>query len=301
MNAKLLFVHAFSPPHAGTGQGVGVIDLPIAREKATGIPFLPGTTLKGVFRDAATPDSDTAVAKELRKHVFGPDPKTDDPSEHAGSVTFTDARLLLMPIRSLRGVFAWATSPLLLRRLARDAEGNADLPQNIPVPSKDDVCFTSEQNSPLKVDSVNQIILEDLPLHPSADNDAKLWAGWIGGKLFPSQSKPDVEARKDFAERFCVISDDAMSFLLETATEITARIRIEDEKKTVAEGQLWYEEALPTETVLVSRVVWASVKADEKTVFNEVRKIAAKTLQFGGKATVGRGLCRAIPAWEEMP
>ena len=35
MNARLLFVHALSPLHAGTGQGIGAIDLPIAREKAT--------------------------------------------------------------------------------------------------------------------------------------------------------------------------------------------------------------------------------------------------------------------------
>ena len=51
MNAQLLFTHALSPLHAGTGQGIGVIDLPIAREKATGIPYLPGSSLKGTLRD----------------------------------------------------------------------------------------------------------------------------------------------------------------------------------------------------------------------------------------------------------
>ena len=46
MLTKLLFIHALSPLHAGTGQGVGIIDQPIAREKATGIPFLPGSSSK---------------------------------------------------------------------------------------------------------------------------------------------------------------------------------------------------------------------------------------------------------------
>lgn len=290
MKTKLLFIQALSPLHAGTGQGVGVIDLPIAREKATGIPFLPGTTLKGVFRDGCN-DADVC------KRIFGPDSQKDEPSEHAGSVTFTDARLLLMPIRSLRGVFAWTTSPLMLRRLTRDAEGYADLPKNIPAVAEED-CFTSDAESPLKmrINNEEKVVLEDLPLKQAGNADVKAWAGWIGKHLFPN----DAEALKDFKARFCMISDDAMSFLLETATEITARIRIEDSKKTVAEGQLWYEEALPTETVLVSQVVAANVKADEKTVFNEVRKIAGKTLQFGGKATVGRGLCKATAAWEEM-
>lgn len=107
MDAKLLLVQAISPLHAGTGQGVGVIDLPIAREKATQIPFLPGSTIKGVFRDACNDNG-------LRTKVFGPD--TNNADLHAGAVTFTDARLLLLPVRSLRGVFAWVTSPLLLRR-----------------------------------------------------------------------------------------------------------------------------------------------------------------------------------------
>ena len=32
------FIHALSPLHPGVGQGVGGVDLPVAREKATGIP-----------------------------------------------------------------------------------------------------------------------------------------------------------------------------------------------------------------------------------------------------------------------
>ena len=51
MEALLLFVHALSPLHVGIGQGVGLIDLPIAREKATGLPILPGSSLKGALRD----------------------------------------------------------------------------------------------------------------------------------------------------------------------------------------------------------------------------------------------------------
>ena len=49
----LSFVHALSPLHAGTGQGAGILDLPIAREKATGLPFLPGSSLKGTLEHAA--------------------------------------------------------------------------------------------------------------------------------------------------------------------------------------------------------------------------------------------------------
>src|SRR5216684_3419020 len=115
MNARLLFVHALSPLHAGTGQGVGVIDLPIAREKSTGIPFLPGSSLKGALRARCS-------GKECVQ-VFGPDTvDVASDSNHASSAQFSDQRLLLLPIRSLAGTFAWVTSPYVLYRLVRDME-----------------------------------------------------------------------------------------------------------------------------------------------------------------------------------
>src|SRR5579864_5764877 len=100
MNARLTFVHALSPLHAGTGQGVGVIDLPIAREKATGLPFLPGSSLKGALR--ARCDSKECVL------VFGTaTSEIDQDDNQPGLAQFSDQRLLLLPIRSLMGTFAW--------------------------------------------------------------------------------------------------------------------------------------------------------------------------------------------------
>jgi len=282
METKLLFVQAISPLHAGTGQGVGVIDLPIAREKATQIPFLPGSTLKGVYRDACEDEA-------LRVNIFGPD--TGNAELHASAVMFTDARLLLLPVRSLHGVFAWVTSPLLLRRLVRDTkdvQGLSPLPANIPEPIDENTCLVSETNSelPMNVGDGQKVILEDLPLSFHRSSDVAAWATWLTNLL----------SLDDLQDRMCVVSDDTLSFLLETATEITARIRIDDEKKTVVQGQLWYEEALPTETVLVSMVVAANVKSDPAEIFNTVKMLSEKTLQFGGKATVGRGLCKTTLA-----
>lgn len=276
METKLLFVHAFTPLHAGTGQGVGVIDLPIAREKATQIPYLPGSSLKGVFRDAC----DDA---NLRVRVYGPD--TGNAELHAGAVTFTDARLLLLPIRSLRGVFAWVTSPLLLQRLVRDAKdvkGLPAMPATIPSPTEENCLVGSDAVLAMNTGSGRKIILEDLPLGFSVSPEAAQWETWLSERL----------GLGNLNSRLCIVSDDVLGFLLETATEVSARIRIDDDKKTVADGQLWYEEALPTETVLVSQVVATNVKSNPQEVFSTLAAASAKTLQFGGKATVGRGLCK---------
>ncbi|MEW6405861.1 MAG: type III-B CRISPR module RAMP protein Cmr4 [Chloroflexota bacterium] len=278
MEAKLLFTHALSPLHAGTGQGVGVIDLPIAREKATNLPYLPGSSLKGVLRDAC-PESD-------REKIFGPE--TTNAADYAGSVQFTDQRLLLMPIRSLTGTFAWVTSPLVLRRFLRDAgmaKTNPFAAVTVPQSPADDHCLVSAASKITGTDG--KVTLEDLPLKADSNTDLGTWADELGRILFPD----DKNWQEILEGRLCLVSDDTLAFLLETATEVVARIALEDETKTVKRGALWYEESLPAESVLSGLVIAAEVKAKPESVFNAISTIVARPLQFGGDATVGRGLC----------
>ena len=141
----------------------------------------------------------------------------------------------------------------------------------------------------MSVGAGQKVILEDLPLDFTPSAEVTTWAKWLGQALF----QQDADWNEHLRERLCVVHDNVLSFLLETATEITARIQLEDQKKTVKQGALWYEEALPAETVLAGLVVAASVKATPDEVFQAVTPLTAKTLQFGGNATVGRGLCKA--------
>lgn len=283
MTTQLLYTHALSPLHAGTGQGIGVIDLPIAREKATGLPFLPGSSVKGSLRDIC-PDN-------LRVRLFGPDKKNAD--LHAGSVQFSDQRLLLLPVRSLSGAFAWVTSPYILHRFVRDARDvNAtNLVKGVPNPVSDNniqECFVIEGNK-LEMDA--KVYLEDLDLNVSSDKTkAAEWATVFAGEIFKDEWK------QFFKERFCIVPDNVLNFLLDTATEITARIRIDQNSKTAEEGQLWYEEALPCETVLfglVLAVKIGKVNLEPNEALRSVNDdLLQRPIQFGGKATVGRGLCR---------
>lgn len=311
MNTKLLFVHALTPLHAGTGQGVGAIDLPVAREKATGLPYLPGSSLKGTLRDHCP-----AAARE---NVFGPERIAGDEDAYASSVQCSDQRLLLLPVRSVKGTFAWVTSPYILRRLKRDvlaaALPNPELPATIPNSVVDGDqnnevahCAASQPGN-LTVslgNGRNAVVLEDLDLSPKAQNDADTtaaldWARWIGNRIFPPPTQPNApnEWQAELLKRFCVVPDDVLSFLLNTATEVAARIKLDDDAKTVVKGQLWYEEALPTETILYGLVTATETKTRQGQVrstiantFNVVASLTDKAMQFGGKATAGRGVCQ---------
>lgn len=273
MNTHILFLHALSPLHPGTGQGVGSIDLPIARERSTGIPYLPGSSIKGVLRDAASGKLD----KDKLLALFGPE--TGSASEHAGAAVFGDARLLLFPVRSLAGVFAYTTSPYLLERFAREA-GLAGLhPPALPAsPAADGWCRLAP-GSVLK--QGDKVYLEDLDLSHQEAQELKAWEDWLA-----RHSEAPVTGR------LCLVHDDVMGFLLETATEVVARIRLEDETKTVAQGALWYEESLPAESLLYSLVsLGSSRKKAVEVALGDLEPLLGYA-QMGGKASVGRGFCR---------
>lgn len=289
MKTLLTTIHALSPLHAGTGQGVGVIDLPIAREKATNLPFLPGSSVKGVLRDACS-DEHTRVS------IFGPE--RERASEHAGQAIFSDQRLLLLPVRSLAGTFAWVTSPYLLERFARTAQDCGIAVKDIPKIGDENQCaVTSESGLRCKLGGRDTVVLEELNLSPGKEQATI--SSTLAQQIFAGQSAwADMLKR-----RLCVVHDDVLDFLLLTATEVRARVSIEPDTKIARDGQLWYEELLPTETVLygllqirtVSRPTKDSTGKpllNEGKVLSSLQTLTNKTLQFGGKASVGYGLCR---------
>lgn len=299
METRLFFVHALSPLHAGTGQAVGAIDLPIARERPTGIPLLPGSSVKGALR-ARCED------RSWRQAIFGPE--TENASDHAGAVHLSDVRLLLLPVRSAAGTFAWVTSPYLLQRFARDARAARCVPgATVTGPSATDRCTLARTSAlAVHVEEHNKappkVVLEDLDFladkETKGDAPVSALAAQLGRWLFPDGSDDAQAWQKSLAARLCVVHDDVMSLLLQTATEITARIRLHEEKKTVAQGGLWYEEALPVESILYGLAAASGTtdRGDRKAqtaaaLLEKLADIATGMVQLGGKATVGRGAC----------
>jgi len=281
MKARLAFVHALSPLHAGTGQGLGVIDLPVAREKATNIPYLPGSSLKGVLRDACD-DAQT------REDVFGPD--TTSGESYASSVAFTDLRLVLLPVRSVSGTLAWITAPYILLRFMRDLDAVGMRPPVSTIPELNNLDEAAVIPEGSGITHNGQVLVEDLDLRARGLDEVAKWAEWLGKQVFPD----DPKWQEFLAEHICLVHDDVFGFLVNTATEVFARIRLQRESKTVEKGGLWYEEALPAETILSGIILASPVRSTPEQVFAVLEKLTEKPLQLGGKATVGSGLCRVI-------
>lgn len=282
-------VHALSPLHAGTGQSADLVDLPIARMRATNMPFVPGSSIKGVLRDARSGGAGALPPDEIDA-IFGPD--TDNAHLHAGAISVGDARLLLLPVRSFYGTFAYVTSPLLLELARRDLGADLPLPQWGGRGARLPESGTHRSVDPKR----GELYLEDLDIRDvQTDAAVARWADLLAGLL-----ADDDASRSAIRDRFVVVDDDTMSFLWDTCTQIDTRVRIDGKTRTAATGQLWVEESLPPETVLIGlfgaeRTRSARVERDPQQVLHRVLP-SELMIQLGGKSTVGRGRCRIMAA-----
>ena len=292
LESRPYLLHALSPLHVGTGQSVGLIDLPIARLRATNIPFVPGSSLKGVLREAHRGRLPPAEWEAL----FGPQRKTsgaagDEPQDgdHAGALVVGDARLVALPVRSFRGTYALVTSPMSLHLTRRDFAGLKGLPERIPQPPG-----PGARVGPGSITLTRQdrLLLEDLDLDAQKDPLVEEWARFLAW-AWPEEAEA-------WRQRLTVVDDGTMDFLLETGTQVDTRVRIDAQTGTVAAGQLWQEESLPAESLLVG--VLAAGRSLRKGVELSAAEVLTRALagmellQLGGKATVGRGRCR-LAAW----
>lgn len=358
--AEPLFLKVETPLHAGSGAMLGVVDLPIQRERHTGFPKIEGSSLKGSLREAfeeyksvtnqvsckkltetftglqenkkweiVKSDGSTMIkrvkSKELTVYdqtlwlAFGPEDDSDNET-HAGALGFTDARLLLFPVKSMKGVFAYITCPAALKRLQDDLQlcantgmtfqnfesfkkkcdevdkafaGNATIGQCVPT-----------KDSALKVKGSNDefVILEEYSFKTKPQVDSGDLVNFldqlIGNKL---------QGVKTLKTNLVILHDDDFRDFVSLATEVITRIKINNETGTVAKGQLFTEEYLPSESLLYSVVLATSIfqpddkkglfnvttpESEEQRVMTFFKKGLPSVFQLGGNATIGKGLIR---------
>lgn len=294
-NRKILYIFTRTPLHVGAGASVGAIDLPIIRERHTGFPVIPATSLKGTFSDEWNErvkvkrrknDMEEEVEVIQRsadgKWLFG---ETDANNATAGALQFSEAKVLAFPIRSARGSFAWITCPLILRRAKRDGV-LTDL-SGMSNPSDEQALYT--KGCPL--DLGDKIVLEEYTFAHTGELPANL------GNTFKNLFADDP-VWAEVASRLVILSDGMMSFFAQNACDVAQHVRIDDETGTAASGALFNQENVPSETMFYA-VVHAfdgrgaafKTKTAKEALAAFEAKIQGKAFQFGGDASTGLGWC----------
>lgn len=242
-----------TPLHVGCGSSVGVVDLPVLRERATGFPTVPGSALKGVLRDLF---DDT----QTQNLLFGE-------QNGRGKILVGEARLAAFPVRSAKGGFAWLTSPLTLARLGIDCPAVGE-----------DAVLAPEGLVAIE----NNVVLEEYRLKRAGDLQENLKAALkplCGHKLW----------QESLENRLAVVSDTVLTHFAQNACEIAYHNRIDDTTGTVANGALFAQENVPSETLFVGQLM-----ADDPAHLAQlIARLTAEDnlLQVGADATTGLGWC----------
>jgi len=250
MTTKPFFIKVITPLHAGSGSDLGVVDMPIQRESHTSFPKIEASSLKGSIRSEFVSNNDEDKAKE----IFGIGDK-------AGDLGFSDARILFFPVKSVKGVFAYVTCPMVLNRLQDDLKLEN---KNFTIPKitlRDEQCIVfSEKNS---IDK--NVILEE-------------YSFAIDDKQKPDIKFPYFDKVK---ERLVIISDDNFTHFVKNSTEVITRIKIDNDKGTVQQGGLFTEEYLPSESVMYALALGEVAKFTNDDI---------KIMQIGGDTNLGKGI-----------
>jgi CRISPR-associated protein Cmr4 len=299
-----LFIYTETSLHAGTGSSVSVVDLPIQRERSTQYPLVQGSGVKGALRQQLKSDK-TELSNEDKHVLFGYDKNRDDTRPdadkdgifYAGALAVGDAQIVLFPVRSLVGVFAYVTCPHVLARIRRDVTHLPEL--KAANPERGHALITK----PSTVSVGSQVVLEEFTFDTKSDDSVTQIAAWLADNALPTD---DAYAywRDKLKTSLVVLSDDDFRDFVVNSTEITTRVRLEAAKKTVAQGALWTEEALPSDTLLMSVVIVRDARKVIKYKDNREEKDGRKAdvladltrqalsgarIQIGGDETTGSG------------
>lgn len=308
---KPFFIICETPLHVGSGNDLGIVDLPVQREMHTGYPKIEASSLKGSIRK----EFEKRIEIEKLKQVNGKKIDQNDfflafgPNEgdsHAGALGFTDARILLFPVKSMKGVFGWITCRSVLERFKRDLEiaGINDIPD---LPRSGSMI----ENNNLKIND-NKVILEEYTFELSKDNACEAFAGWLAEKIFPEERPDNYKYWRDKMEKdILVLENDDFSDFITLSTEVVTRTKINSETGTVEPGALFTEEYVPSDSVFYSLALSSPVFSKEKGVFKGNGKSEEElvmeffegglpeVIQIGGNATLGKGITRMRILGEE--
>lgn len=305
--ASPLFLFCETSLHAGSGSDLGIVDLPIQRERHTSFPKIEASSLKGSIRERFEQALDIKNDKNNKNNLektFGPDSDTKDADTFAGALGFTDARLLLFPVKSMKGVFAWVTCPRILGQFQKDFSLLDE--SLITVPTGDNLM--AKEND-LKVND-DKVILEEYTFSLTPNEDVKNFGEKLGELIFGKNTTYDYW-QNHLERNIVILSDDDFKDFVNLSTEVITRTKINNETGTVEDGALFTEEYLPQESIMYSLVLASPIfkgKGDERNSLSNEKYSAADVMSFfnntlnnscnnriqtGGNATLGKGLIYA--------
>lgn len=295
--SMLMTLTTLTPTHPGSGTELSYVDMPIQREIHTGFPKIEAATLKGCIRNEVTVRHKGKEGEV--NQLFG----ASGGGDFASALSFSDARLLFFPVKSVLGVFAWVTCPLALERFAEECK-MIGCKGEFPGINKlsGGTAYIADKNTCRLIQSIqdkSKIMLEDYTFLAAYDHSFKEMVEAIQ-KLLPKSQL----LNNSFTERAICLSDDDFTDFVQHSTEVNARIRVNATTGTAADNALFTEEMLPSDCILYSLIFCTDTYMSQKAQENETeQKMSALEVrnkfkelfdndlfQIGADSTLGKGI-----------
>jgi len=271
--------------HIGAGQGLGHVDLPIVREAHTNFPYIPGTSLKGALRNLeinqvarARGEKPSQVEERLKSDqkeedilrlakIFGVAGEGAEEGKEvgAGKVLFSDAFIVLFPVKSAKGIFSLTTCPYVINRFF-ELLGIDQRVKDVPE-GKVKVLSTKDHRNLIN----NKLLLEEFVFEAEESDELKKFVELVG-----------VFVGEENKQRIVCVNDTDFMDFVSNYTEVQTHIKIDLDTGTVKEGALWTEEYVPAESVFAFSLVF----------LEELDFTPPTTFHLGGDITTGKGFVK---------
>ncbi len=299
---RAMFIYCISPVHMGSGTAVGgLIDNPIQRERHTEFPMLSGSGVKGAVRHdflASVRNGDKAQVKKIVDRLFGP----ESSAEYAGAVSFTDAQIVLFPVRSVKRAYVYATCGTALGCAKRAWAQTKNRPVAWSIPDVKGLDCLVASDSIL---ANGKLALEAFEFQRQQNQTATDIGEWLSENVLPLRDEYKF-FRDKIKTDLVILSDDYFGYFARNATVVEPHVRIDNNTGTAQKGGLFYSENLPPESLLLSLLMASKVREpghnmSAADVIHAVTSgsvngaqigftgLNGRLLQIGGDATTGRG------------
>jgi CRISPR-associated protein Cmr4 len=272
--------------------------LPIVREAHTNFPYIPGTSLKGALRNLeinqvarARGEKPSQVEERLTdKDKFDPEDRdilrlakifgtAGEVAERdkealekvkevgAGKVLFSDAFIVLFPVKSAKGIFSLTTCPYVINRFFE----LLGIEQRVKDVSEGKVKVLSTKDHKNLINN-NKLLLEEFVFEAEESEELKKFVELVG-----------VFVGEENKQRIVCVNDTDFMDFVSNYTEVQTHIKIDLDTGTVKEGALWTEEYVPAESIFAFSLVFLE---------EEISFTPPTTFHLGGDITTGKGFVK---------
>ncbi len=287
LEVDVALIIAVTNVHCGAGRFGGIVDLPIQRDEYE-YPCIYSSSIKGALKTALLYafakeyNGDYEKARKAVMTLLGPEPESGETFE--SSIAILDAYLLTMPVRSLRGIYAYVTSPLLLKRFVERvelvtefsnkhqgaSERQASLESKVVMlrdrmkklleqaeDLKEDECICVGDCSGLRIEKLEGepiILIEEVLVKPKSEDKDRNILNVLG------LDRP-----------LLVLHDETARYVIDRGIIRLTRVRLRKDTKTVEAGP-WTEEYLPTKARLHTLILYKRPPLSESYVRSILNK-----------------------------